>query len=196
MWKVLQADSGVRPAHVLTARFSLPDATYTDDTKKRACVNAVVAKPQQLPGIEAAGFKNPLLGGWQSSYGVEGRPKPKDGEYPSADFPRVGMRLLSGRFFDAHDNETGQTVSMVDDTFVKLNFDGGDAVGKRIGIDEPRPGEEPKWLTIVGVVGHVKNYGVDQPSRPEIILPNAQRPGSGGALLMRTTDDPTALAGG
>ena len=203
LWKVLQADSGIRPEHALTARFSLPDATYPDDAKKRAFVNAVVAKLQQLPGVEAAGFKNPLLGGWQSAYLAEGKPKPKDGEYPSADFSRVspdapkamGMRLLSGRFFDPHDNETGQRVCLVDETFVTRNFE-GEAVGKRIAIDEPKPGEEPKWLTIVGVVAHVKNYGVDQPSRPEILLPNMQRPASGGALVVRTAGDASTVAGG
>lgn len=204
LWKVLQADSGIRADHVLTARFSLPDTAYADDTKRRMFVNAVVAKLESLPGVEAAGFKNPLLGGWQSAYAVEGKPKPKEGEYPSADFSRVspdapkamGMRLLGGRFFDPHDNETGQPVCMVDETFVRENFDGRDAVGKRIAIDEPKPGEEPKWLTIVGVIGHVKNYGVDQPSRPEVVLPNMQRPGSGGAIVVRTKGDPSAASGG
>ena len=204
LWKVLQADSGIRSDHVLTARFSLPDAVYTDDAKRRTFVNAVVANLQGLPGVEAAGFKNPLLGGWQSAYLVEGKPKPKEGEYPSADFSRVspdapkamGMRLLNGRFFDAHDNETGQRVCLVDETFARQNFDTTDAAGKRIVVDEPKPGEEPKWLTIVGVVAHVKNYGVDQPSRPEVVLPNAQSPGSGGAIVVRTAGEPTSLSGG
>jgi putative ABC transport system permease protein len=200
LWKVLEADSGIRPDHVLTARFSLPDATYVDDAKRRTFVDATLANLEALAGVEAAGFKNPLLGGWQSGYRVEGKPIPNDGEYPSADFSRVspdapkamGMRLLSGRFFDAHDNEKGQPVCLVDETFVKENFGERDAVGKRIA----QPGEEPKWLTIVGVVAHVKNYGVDQPSRPEVLLPNKQRPGSGGAIVVRTTNDPLTVAGG
>jgi putative ABC transport system permease protein len=104
----------------------------------------------------------------------------------------MGMRLLSGRFFDVHDNEKGQPVCLADETFVKENFGERDAVGKRIA----QPGEEPKWLTIVGVVAHVKNYGVDQPSRPEVLLANSQRPGSGGAIVVRTTNDPFTVAGG
>lgn len=202
LWKVLQADTGIRPEHALTAQFSLPDAVYSDDAKRRTFVNAVVANLESLPGVEAAGFKNPLLGGWQSSYVIEGRPKPKEGEYPSADFSRVtpdapkamGMRLLSGRFFDQHDSETGQLVCLVDETFVDRNFAGKDAVGQRITIDEPKPGEQVKWLTIVGIVAHVKNYGVDQPSRPEVILPNLQRPGSGGSIVVRTKGDPSTVA--
>ena len=204
LWKVLQADSGFRADHVLTARFSLPDSVYTNDAKRRTFVNAVMANLQALPGVESAGFKNPLLGGWQSAYLVEGKPKPREGEYPSADFSRVssdapkamGMRLLNGRFFDAHDNETGQRVCLVDETFARENFDTTDAVGKRIVVDEPKPGEERKWLTIVGVIGHVKNYGVDQPSRPEVVLPNSQNPGSGGAIVVRTAGDPTSVSGG
>jgi putative ABC transport system permease protein len=205
LWKVLEADSGIRPEHVLTAQFSLPDAVYNDDAKRRTFVNAVVANLAALPGVEAAGFKSPLLGGWQSAYAVEGRPQPREGEYPSADFSRVspdgpramGMRLLSGRFFDLHDNETGQPVCLVDETFAGLNFAKNEAVGKRIKtLDEPKPGEEPKWLTIVGVIAHVKNYGVDQPSRPEVVLANLQRPGSGGSLVVRTNGDPSSVAGG
>jgi len=204
LWKVLQADSGIRPDHVLTARISLPDTTYPDDAKRRTFVNAAVSSLQSLPGVEAAGFKNPLLGGWQSAYAVEGRPKPNEGEYPSADFSRVtpgapkamGMRLLSGRFFDTSDNEKGQAVCLVDEAFVKENFSAREAVGKRIAIDDPKPREEPKWLTIVGVVGHVKNYGVDQPSRPEVLLPNMQRPGSGGAIVVRTIGDPSTVTAG
>lgn len=203
LWKVLQADSGIRPDHVLTARFSLPDAVYPNDVKRRTFVNAVLANLQTLPGVQASGFKNPLLGGWQSGYMVEGKPKPKEGEFPSADFSRMtpdaakamGMRLLSGRFFDAHDNESGQAVCLVDETFVRENFDDRDAVGKRITVGRPEPGKATKWLTIVGVIGHVKNYGVDQPSRPEVVLANMQNPGSGGAIVVRTTGDPALATG-
>jgi putative ABC transport system permease protein len=204
LWKVLQADSGIRPDHVMTARFSLPEATYADDAKRRAFVNAALANLQALPGVESAGFKNPLLGGWQSAYAVEGKAKPNEGEYPTADFSRVtpdapkamGMRLLSGRFFGTGDNEKGQAVCLVDEAFVKENFSEREAVGKRIAIDDPKPGEEPKWLTVVGVVAHVKNYGVDQPSRPEVLLPNTQRPGSGGTIVVRTIADPATVTAG
>lgn len=204
LWKVWQADSGIRPDHVLTARVSLPDASYADEAKRRMFVGQVTARIQQLPGVEAAGFKNPLMGGWQNSYFIEGRPLPDPGRYPSADFTRVtpdapramGMRLLRGRFFDAHDNERGQRVCIVDESFAKENFREQDPLGQRVAVGRPEPGKPPKWMTIVGVVAHVKNYGVDQASRVEIVIPNSQQPAYGGSIVVRSTSDPAMLASG
>jgi predicted permease len=202
LWRVLQADSGIRPEHVLTARVTLSDSTYSDPAKRRVFVDQVVAKVQALPGVEAAGFKNPLMGGWQSSYMIEGRPQPPPGQYPSTDMARVtpdairasGIRLLRGRFFDAHDNELSQKVCIIDETFAQQNFPKEDPIGKRINVDgPPEPGKLPNWITIVGVVAHVKNYGVDQPSRVEFYEPNAQSPAFGGSFLIRSSSDPAAL---
>jgi hypothetical protein len=97
---------------------------------------------------------------------VEGAPTPKPGLFPAADIGRVtpgamralGMRLLQGRFFDAHDNETGQPVCIVDDSFTKQNFPNESPLGKRVSSSGmPVPGQPIPWKTIVGVVAHVKN---------------------------------------
>jgi putative ABC transport system permease protein len=207
LFRVLQADGGINPANVLTARLSLPDAKYNDDAKRRNFVSQLVLKAQSLPGVEAAGYKNPLLGGAQNAYVIEGRPLPPPGRLPSADISRVspeampvmGMRLLSGRYFDDHDNENTQHVCIIDETFAKQNFAAGDVLGKRIYSGGPPPaGQEPDWLTIVGIVAHVKNYGVDQPSRVEMYVPEAQRPAGGGSIVVRSAaaTDPAALTTG
>lgn len=202
LFRVLQADSGINPANVLTARFSLPDAKYNNDAKLRNFINQLVAKAQALPGVEAAGFKNPLMGGAQNAYVIEGRPLPPQGQLPSTDIGRVspgamramGMRMLSGRLFDDHDNENSQHVCIIDDTFRMQDFPGTDPLGRRIYTGGPPPsGQEPDWLTIVGVVAHVKNYGVDQPSRVEMYVPVAQRPGYGGSIVVRSAGNPAAL---
>ena len=57
------------------------------------------------------------------------------------------------------------------------------------------PGMEPEWMTIVGVVRHVKHYGVDQPSRVETYVPVAQNTPSVGALVLKTSLDPAGLTG-
>ena len=202
LWKVLEADAGIRPEHVLTARFTLPDSSYADDAKRRIFVEQVVAKIQFLPGVEAAGFENPLFGGSQTGYLIEGRPQPAPGQMPSTDIARVtpeamralGIRLLRGRFFDAHDNEQAQGVGIIDETFAKQNFPNEDPIGKRINVDgRPAPGKPIQWTTVVGMVAHVKNYGVDQPSRVEFYRPNAQNPGSGGSLVVRSSAEPAVL---
>jgi predicted permease len=203
--RVLQADSGINPSNVLTARFSMPETKYNDDAKQRAFVSQLVAKVQALPGVEAAGFKSPLLGGWQSGYLIEGRPAPPPGQDESTDMGRVtpdamramGMRLLRGRFFDNHDSEKSQKVCIVDETFAKQNFPKEEALGKRIAFGGAvEPGKQRDWMTVVGVVARVKNYGVDQASRVEMYIPNAQRPGSEGTIMVRSPGDPAALTSG
>jgi putative ABC transport system permease protein len=205
LWRVLEADGGIDPANVLTARFATPDAKYETEVKRRAFVAQLVAKVQSLPGVQSAGFKNPLLGGWQSAYSIDGRPAPKPGQYPSTDMGRVtpdamramGMRLLRGRFFDDHDNEKSQLVCIIDETFAKQEFPNEEPLGKRLANGgPPAPGKQPDWMTIVGVVAHVKNYGVDQASRFETYIPQAQRPAGGGNIVVRSTGDPAALTSG
>ena len=201
--RVLQADTGINSENVLTGKFTTPDTKYGDAAKKRAFINQLVAKVQALPGVAAAGIKNPLLGGNQSSFLVEGAPLPKPGEYPDADVGRVtpdamramGMRLLQGRFFDAHDDETAQKVCMVDETFAKQKFPNEEALGKRLAfVEDLAAGQKPNWMTVVGIVAHVKNYGADQASRVELYIPEAQNPSGGGNIVLRATSDPAALA--
>ncbi len=205
LFRVLEADGGINPSNVLTARFSTPDAKYDDDAKRRTFVEQLVAKVQLLPGVQAAGFKSPLLGGWQNAFMIDGRPAPQPGQYPSTDMGRVtpdamsamGMRLLRGRFFDDHDNEKSQLVCIIDESFAKQNFPNEDPLGKRLTTDgPPAAGKQPDWRTIVGVVAHVKNYGVDQPSRVETYIPQAQRPGGGGTIVIRSMSDPATLTSG
>jgi len=205
LYRVLQDDGGIQPEHVLTAFFSLPDAKYKDEASRRVFVEQLVTKVETLPGVSAAGFKNPLLGGWQTAFAIEGRPLPAPGQVPSTDMGRVtpgtmpamGLRLLRGRLFDAHDNEKGQRVCIIDETFAKENFANEDPLGKRISIDfPPKPGDQGSWMTIVGIVGHVKNYGVDQPSRVETYVPMPQMPSGGGAIVVRADADTATLTAG
>jgi putative ABC transport system permease protein len=204
--RVLEDHGGIDPANVLTARFATPDAKYETEVKRRAFVAQLVAKVQSLPGVQFAGFKNPLLGGWQQAYMIEGRPALKPGQYPSTDMGRVtpdamramGMRLLRGRFFDDHDNEESQLVCIIDETFAKQEFPNEEPLGKRLANGgPPGPGQQTQWRTIVGVVAHVKNYGVDQASRFETYIPQAQRPAGGGTIVVRSAaGDPAALTSG
>ncbi len=201
---VVLADGGFDARGVLTASFTLPEQKYKDDIKRRAFVEQLVAKLQAIPGVEFAGFKNPLLGGWQSALQVEGRPMPTAGEFPATDMGRItpdamramGMRLLRGRFFDEHDNGTSQKVCIVDETLAKQHFPNEEPLGKRLSFGGPPPnGQKQEWWTIVGIIAHVKNYGVDQPSRVETYLPNAQDPAIGGRVVLRSKSVTGDLAG-
>ena len=202
LYRIVHADAGFNPSHMLTASFTLPDTPYRDDAKSRAFIRQVAANLEAVPGVESAGFKWPLLGGAQTSFYVDGRPIPQPGHFQTTDIGRVtpdtframGIRLLRGRYFDERDTETAPLVAIVDETLASQSWPGEDAIGKHISVDgPPMQGKGPIWRTVVGVVAHVKNYGVDQPSRFETYVPNDQRPGQGGALIVRAAVDPAGL---
>ncbi|HUJ30051.1 MAG TPA: ABC transporter permease [Candidatus Acidoferrum sp.] len=202
LFHVLRSNPGFKPDSVLTARFGLPEVKYKTDDQRRQFVQQLTEKLAAIPGVQAAGFKNPLLGGWQSSFLVEGQPMPKPGDFPSAEFSRVspgalsamGADLLRGRFFTESDNEKAPMVCMVDDSFARTYWPDQDPVGKHIFLDQPKLGQAPAPTTIVGVIRQIKNYGVDRPVLVEIFVPFAQRPGSGGNLVIRSSLDSAALA--
>jgi predicted permease len=202
LFHVLRSAPGFNPDGVLTARFSLPDKKYASDEQRRQFVEALDKKLAAIPGVQYAGFKNPLFGGWQNSFMVEGRPRPQNGQFPSAEFSRVspgalpamGVDLLRGRLFTALDSENSPSVCIVDDSLAQKYWPGQDPIGKHLILDEPKPGQPPVPTTIVGVMRQIKNYGVDHPVLVEIFRPFAQDPGSGGNLVIRSSIDPASLA--
>ncbi len=202
LFNVLRADGGIDPNGVLTASFTLPEAKYNDVNKRRQFVQQLIERLKTTPGVESVGFKLPLLGGWQTSFIIDGRPIPQPGQFPSTDIGRVtpdalramGIRMIRGRHFADQDNDTAPLVCIVDDTMANTVFPNEDPIGKRISLGgPPRPPQVPQWFTIVGIVGHVKNYGVDQPSRVEMYVPAAQRPVGGGSIILRAAANPAGL---
>ena len=198
--RVLQADSGFRADGVLTASLPLPQGRFPDEAKRAALVRQLIERVNAVPGVQAASAALPLLGGWQSSFRLEGRPEPPPGQLPSADITRVtpdyframGVRVLEGRVFTDHDTADVTPVAIVDATFARTHYPGESVLGKRLrfgGHDDA----ESKWIEIVGMVGHVKNYGVDQESRVEVYLPYYQSPVTGVTLILRTEKDPASL---
>jgi putative ABC transport system permease protein len=200
--RVLAADGGFRADGVLTASIPLPQARFPEDPQRVALVRQVVDSLRTAAGVEAASVALPLLGGWQSSFRLEGRPEPAPGQLPSADITRVtpeyframGVRVLQGRVFTDQDTADAPGVAIVDETFVRDHYPGEGALGKRLrfgGLDD----KDVQWLEIVGVVGHVKNYGVDEDSRVEVYLPYYQSPVGAATLVVRAEGDPARLTG-
>jgi putative ABC transport system permease protein len=201
--RVLAADAGFRADGVLTASLPLPQARFPEEANRAAFVRAVVERVKTVPGVEVSSAALPLLGGWQSSFTLEGRPEPPPGQLPSADITRVtpdyfkamGVRVQEGRVFTDRDTAEAPPVAMVDETFVRAHFPGESPLGKRFRFGRSGPEDKDvKWMEIVGVVSHVKNYGVDQDSRVEIYLPYYQSPVGNITLLVRGQTDPAALS--
>ncbi len=203
LYRVLRADSGFNSSGVLTGFFSTPETQYKTEAQKRQFVIELLAKLEAIPGVQFSGIKNPLLGGNQTSYIVEGRPRPEPRLMPATDISRVtpgalqalGIPLLQGRYFISADTADSEPVCIIDATMAQANWPNEDAIGKHIAIDgRNNDPNDPIWRKIVGVVAHVKNYGVDQPSRVETYVAFAQRPSGGGYVILRTSGDPASLS--
>ncbi len=100
--------------------------------------------------------------------------------------------LLAGRTFTAADNETAPKVCLINSLLAQKFFAHGDAVGRRITFDERKEGST-EWITIVGVVGDTKMYGLANPARLEVYLPFAQSAEGSMNILLRSAVDPVSL---
>jgi len=198
---VLAADGGFNPDRVLTASVSGPEIKYKEPAQRQAFIEQIVSKVQAIPGVKLAASALPLLGGWQSGFTIEGRPEPPPGQRPSADITRIspdyfrvmGIRVLKGRTFTEQDRADGTQVCMIDETFAQKHWPGEDSLGKRVkfgGLDD----KDNPWMEVIGVVNHVKHYGVDQDSRIEMYLPYTQSPIPSFTLLVRTSGDPSGVS--
>jgi len=159
---------------------------------------------RQLPGVGAVGACNlvPLDGNMTDRlFDIEGyTPGPQDmrpdaqnrqvvGDY----FRAVGIPLISGRFLADSDDAKSPRVVVVNNSFAKKFFPHGDVLGKRIRLGALGPKGFP-WGTIVGVVGDVHAYGLDEQPQPEMYWASAQNETSPSmALIARTAGEPSAL---
>ncbi len=202
-FRVIEADAGVRTAGVLAVNIPMPESRYAKPETRVALAEQLLEKLKGTAGVRSAALTFPLFGGNQNSFNVEGRPEPPPGQRPSTDVTRVtpdyfktmGLRVLEGRTVEPTDRADTPPVCVIDETFAKTYWPGESAIGKRVKFGNLNDAEPP-WMEVVGVVAHVKNYGVDQASRVEIYLPFYQRPASTPTILVETGGDPASLTSG
>ncbi|HZT60329.1 MAG TPA: ABC transporter permease [Pyrinomonadaceae bacterium] len=199
-----QVSPGFEPRGVLALMVSLPGNKYADDSSRAAFMRQMLEQVRALPGVKSAATITtlPMSGLNQSgSFGIEGKPTPRGQDSPHGDrwmasddyFQTMGVPLVRGRFFDAHDTADAPWVAIIDDAMARKYWPGEDPVGKRIAFEGTM--QQPKWREVVGVVGHVKNDGLEGESRVQYYVPYAQRSGSPNLfVVVRTDGDPAALA--
>jgi predicted permease len=103
-------------------------------------------------------------------------------------FHAMEAPLREGRFFDGHDTPDGQRAAIIDQKMAQRFWPRGGAVGKHVWFDPKKP------YTIVGVVGVVKQYGLDTDTRMVVYFPHAQQTSNSMYIVARTSGDPGSLA--
>ena len=200
--RVLEVDPGFRSSGLLTVQISLPSQKYAKQEQILAFFHAARERIQALPGVQAAGFidampmtDNPNSG----TITVDSNAVAQDQLQPESDLRAIspgymeamGITLVEGRFFDAHDTQMGAPVAIVDQSLARLYWPKEGAIGKRIKVLANQP-----WMTIVGVVRHVHYASLETRSRVELYFPQEQPPfpETQFDLAVRTTADPKSLA--
>jgi predicted permease len=203
-------DPGWRVDGLVTAQLGFRglDASLTRDQRgaaMRAFYNVFEERVRALPGVVEVAISSSLpVSGFNSSgpLAVEGRPALEQGRYPEVFgetvslgyFKTLGIRLISGRLFDARDTADSPTVTVVNERLAKQFWPDENPLGKRVGRP-PRPGTNTTWLEVVGVVNDVGFPGSlsDSYSRLESFIPLAQQPIQGMNITVRTTMAPEML---
>jgi len=201
-------DPGFDAHNVLTFTLSLPQARYPSDTAEVAFFDAVLPRIQAVPGVRAAAAVSvmPFGGDWSTgSYHVEGYTPPPNGNAPWGDirvvspdyFATMKIPLRRGHEITQQDGEGALRVAVVDEDFVKRFLKPGDeAIGHRLWFGPANPTDSTKYITIIGVVAHTKQEGLDADPRPQLYLPYQQVGRLNGlAFAVRTAGDPTRYVG-
>jgi predicted permease len=193
LWGV---DPGFNPHNAASFALSYPTTMGATPDAIRASMRQLHDSVAGVPGVQAASLSAgsmPMSGDSELPFWIEGQPKPAtQSEMKTALFYGVepdflnamGIPLKRGRFLTAADNEHSPLVITIDEQFARLFFGGQDPVGKHVNL-----AFFDKSAQVVGVVGHVKQWGLDEnnqsPVQAQFYLPISQIPDQFAPLLAR-----------
>ncbi len=194
--RLQEVDPGFRQAHVVAFTVPLPSARYPDAARRFIAFDGIERRLRENPSVQAAGAISTLaLRGytWTGDATVEGR-EPSDYERElrhesiTPGYVRaIGARLIAGRLLEDTDTRDRPPVTLVNEALAKRYFRGADVVGKRITFG--RPQDNNPWVTIVGVIGDVKQDGMDKAVEPEVYTPLAQQMQNPMTFVVRASAD-------
>jgi predicted permease len=210
LWRV---DPGFNPSHAITFTLSLPADPGTSSAETRARLRHFDDKMHSIPSVQAVSVtlgSRPMIHNSSEPFWIEGQPKPANlPEMHQAMFylaeagfqQAMGVTLERGRFITPQDDEHAPVVIVIDDVFARTYFQQENPIGKRINLAGFGVQAE-----IVGVVGHVKQWGLDADAKsaieaqfdypfmqlPEKLMPLAA---NAVAVVLRTAGDPTTVMG-
>ena len=182
--RMMATPIGFEPDGTVVAQIALPRAQYTTGEKVIAFQRELLDRFRALPGSAAASavFPLPMSGdGWGGTVIVENRATglaEPHAEYAVAMpgyFSTLRIPVVEGREFADADVAGTMLVAVVDEQFARQYWPGESAVGKRISPFGPLPANDPRWTTVVGVVGHVRNGGPRNDGEGQLYLPALQK---------------------
>ena len=194
--KLQGVDPGVRTERLLTIRLALPSASYPHSGARARAYAELVQRVATLPEVRGAALTSALpIGGGGFYLGraflVEGKPEPPNGPdhdamwnvVTPAYFATAGIPLIAGRDFTAQDDSASTPVMIVSRSMARQLFGDETPLGRRVRSWR----DENVLREIVGVVGDLRYFGLDESSSPPLVyVPHRQDPWSGMVLMVHT----------
>jgi predicted permease len=201
--RLQQVSPGFNAAHVLTLELTMSGDKYKDPQLVRATYRQLWERLERLPGVTSAGGVSSLPLSEMFAWGpitVEGRVPPPGENFINADervvsghyFETMQIPLVKGRLFNDQDTADKPQVIVVDEFMAQQLWPGQEPLGKRVSFGDLA--SKPAWAVVVGVVGRIKQYTLDADSRIALYLPQSQHAGRAMNIVIRSGNDPAALA--
>ena len=194
MSRLLGVDPGFNPRNVLTMQMSLPqEDLYNGPPGHPRFCQDLDERVSAIAGVTAVGAVGhlPMEGDAGRSFAVEGQPDPGRGHRPGARysvacpnyFKALGVPVLAGREFTHQDTVAAPAVAIVNQSMAQKYWPKESPVGRRILEDD-------SWLTVVGVVADVRNWGLDSGNQPQFFRPYTQAAWPVMSVVVRTVAAP------
>jgi predicted permease len=181
-----QVPPGFNAANVLTLELTMTGRRYADAERVLQAYRDLWGRLAALPGVTAVGGVSMLPLSQMFAWGpivLENRPLPSGESFVNVDQRTVGgdyfgamqISLLKGRLFTEHDTRQTPRVVIVDDHMARTLWPNEDPIGKRLRRGGMDAAATAPWLTVVGVVGRIKQYALDErDSRIAMYHPHTQ----------------------
>jgi putative ABC transport system permease protein len=207
---MMSENLGFNPSKLLTMQVFLPETHYATVPSIVNFDNTVIDRVAALPGVVSASAINFLpLTGWTAfcDFDIAGRANPASGEHFTGQYRvtdwrylrTMGMVLKEGRDFRSSDGPDSQGVVLINEALAHRYWPNEDPVGKQIKLIFPatlRPWDAQArqgWLTIVGIVGDVRDWSWAEPKTAQLYLPDTQNASKIMRLVVRSSGDPGQL---
>ncbi len=204
--KLSSVDPGFRTDSALTFEVSLPDSRYEEQERQVAFFDQLMPRLTSIPGVRSAGgvMVLPLTGSsFVLSFQIAGRPPVPPALQPAmqvhvatSDYlSMIGVPLKRGRMFTDQDRAGSTPVVLVNEAAARQFFPGEDPLGKRITLGWGRgPGTPRAGGEVIGVIGDIKDEGLQQAGPPQLYLPYRQWPVRSMAVVLTSTVPPGSIA--
>ncbi len=202
LYNLLSVDPGFKLGHVLSMQINLNWTKYKGDAAIESFHRQLLSRTESMAGVEGASISwlaplDPSATGINGRVLIDGQvqsantPAPMvNFETASPDYFRVlGVPIMMGRSFTDSDTAKSQMVAIVNERMARHFWPGQNPIGHRV-----KPGNSPQWFNVVGVVGDVRQYGLDRAPEDLMYVPLLQNEIQNATLMVRTQGNPLAVS--